>query len=134
MHVITNKIAELSGIAAVNNPSLIIFTESWLHSIIPDAAVKISHKLNSYYRDRPTPDGGILAYVNNQIPTTCLSHLGVDDKGVMAFVKTTWNPKAISFNINYFPIKNRKASMDCLDGQRKVAGNVKIKLEARKYK
>ena len=108
MHVI-NKIAELSGIAAVNIPSLIIFTKFWLYSIILDAAVEISNRLNSCCRDRPTPDGGILAYVNNQIPTTCLSHLEVDDKEVMAFVKTTWNPKAISFNINYFPIKNRKA-------------------------
>ena len=58
----TNKITELSDIAAVNNPTLIVIAESWLNSNIPDAAVEISNKYNAYRRDRPTPGGGILAY------------------------------------------------------------------------
>ena len=52
---------ELSGIAVVNNPSLIIIAESWLNSNIPDAAVEISRKFNAHRRDRPTPGGGVLA-------------------------------------------------------------------------
>ncbi len=31
--------------------------------------------------------------------------------------------------ISHFPIKNRKASMDCLEGQSKVVENFKLKLE-----
>ena len=50
----------------MNNPSLIIIIESWLHSNIPDAAVEISNKFNAYRRDRPTPGGGILARVSRK--------------------------------------------------------------------
>ncbi len=57
---VTNKITELSGIAAVNNPSSVSITESWLDSNIPDAAVEISKKLNAHRCDRPTPSGGVL--------------------------------------------------------------------------
>ena len=77
---ITNKVIELCGIVAVNNPSVIIITESWLNSSIPDAAVAIGHNFNTYRRDRPTPGGGILAYVNNHIPTIRLTELEVDGK------------------------------------------------------
>ena len=72
---ITNKVAELCGITAVNDPSLIIITKSWLNSNIPDAAVAIGNNFNVYLRDRPTPGGGILTYVNNHIPTTRLTDL-----------------------------------------------------------
>ncbi|XP_028409529.1 uncharacterized protein LOC114532151 [Dendronephthya gigantea] len=80
---VTNKITELSGIAAVNNPSLVIITESWLNSNISDAAIEISEKFNAYRRDRPTPGGGVLAYVHHQMPTTRLTNLEVEDKEVL---------------------------------------------------
>ena len=106
---VTNKITELSGIATVNDPSLIIITESWLHSNIPDAAVEISNKFNAYMyrRDRPTPGGGILAYVNNQIPTTRLIHLEEDGKEVLwLLLKPPRTPRPYSSIIvigMYFP-------------------------------
>ncbi len=78
---VTNKITELSGIAAVNNPSFVIIIES--NSNIPDAAVEISKKLNAHSRDCPTPGGGVLAYMNNKRPTTCLRNIEENGKEVL---------------------------------------------------
>ena len=51
---------------------MMIITESWLNSNIPDDAVEISKKFNAHRRDRSTPGGGVLVYVGRQIPTTRL--------------------------------------------------------------
>ena len=40
--------------------------------------MEISNKFNAHRRNRPTPDGGVLAYVNNKIPTTRLRNLEED--------------------------------------------------------
>lgn len=57
-------------IVAVNNPSLVVITESWLKSNILAAAIKISKKFNAYEHDRHTLGSGVFAYVHYQMPTT----------------------------------------------------------------
>ena len=66
----------------MNNPFLIIITEPWLHSNIPDAAVEINNKFDAYRPDRPTPGGGILAYVNNHARSRP-THFEEDGKEVL---------------------------------------------------
>jgi hypothetical protein len=69
---ISNKVDDLDAIVEKNSPFLIMITESWLNTNIPDSAISILRMFNTYRRDRPTPGGGVLAYVNACIPTTCL--------------------------------------------------------------
>jgi hypothetical protein len=61
----------------------VLITESWLDSSIPDSGVAIGDSYNIYRKDKPTPGGGILAYINNNIPTTRLHDLEEDGKEVM---------------------------------------------------
>ena len=56
-----NKVTELCGVVAINNPSFVLITESWLDSSIPDSGVTIGDSYNIYRKDRPTTGGGILA-------------------------------------------------------------------------
>ena len=58
-------------------------TESWLNEDIPDSAVGIGRKFHVYRRDRQTPGGGVLAYVNSDIPSSRLKNLENDDKEVL---------------------------------------------------
>ena len=69
---ITNKVVQLCGVVAINSPSLVLITESWLDSTIPDSVVAIGDSYSTYRRDRPTPGGSVLDYVNTNIPTTRL--------------------------------------------------------------
>ncbi len=62
-HDVTNKVTELCGVAAINNPTLIPITESWLDSSIPDSGVDIGDNYSIHRKDRPTLGGGILAYI-----------------------------------------------------------------------
>ena len=61
---ILNKVDDLHAIVELNNPSLIMITESWFNINVPDSAVWIGSMFNIYRRDRLTPGGGILAYLN----------------------------------------------------------------------
>ena len=72
---ITNKVVELCGVVAVNSPWLVLITESWLDSTIPDSAVAIGNSYKTYSLERPTPGGSVLDYVNTNIPTTRLYDL-----------------------------------------------------------
>ena len=81
-HVLS-KVDELSGVVELNKPSLVMITESWLRSTIPDSAVNIESNLAIYRRDRPTSGGGLLAYVHKSIPTTRLHNLEEPDKEVI---------------------------------------------------
>lgn len=45
-----------------SDPSVVLITESWLSSEIPDTAVDIDTKYCVHHLDRPTPDGGVLVY------------------------------------------------------------------------
>ncbi|CAB4032696.1 Hypothetical predicted protein [Paramuricea clavata] len=58
---IANKVDELSAVVAINNSSVILVTDSWLSSDIPDSIINIGNTYNSYRLDRHTPGGGILA-------------------------------------------------------------------------
>ena len=80
---ILNKVDDLHAIVDLNNPSLIMITESWLNINVPDSVVRIGSIFNIYRRDRLTPGGGILAYVNVNIPTTHLKTLEEDNKEVL---------------------------------------------------
>lgn len=84
-----------------------MITESWLDTNVPDAAIAIGNMYNIYRRDRHTPGGGILAYVNTCIPTTCLTHLEEDNKEVLwLLLKPTRTPRPFSAIIVvgvYFP-------------------------------
>ena len=80
---ILNKVDDLHAIANMNNPSLIMVTESWLNVNVPNDAVCIGSKFNIYRRDRLTAGGGVLAYVNINIPTTHLRSLEEDNKEVL---------------------------------------------------
>ena len=61
----TNKIDELHGVVSNNNPEVVLITESWLCSSIPDSAITIGNEYIMFRRDRSTPGGGLLAYVHH---------------------------------------------------------------------
>ena len=74
----------LLPIADMNNPSLMsMVTESWLNVNVPNCSVYIGSKFNIYRLDRLTAGGGVLAYVNKNIPTTHLRNLEEDNKEVL---------------------------------------------------
>ena len=83
MHAITNKIDELYGVVANNNPAVVMITESWLSPNIPDSAMMIGNEYAIFRRDRPTPGGGVLAYVHQSIPASRLTTAEEDDKEVL---------------------------------------------------
>jgi hypothetical protein len=45
---IANKVDELSAVVAINNPCVILVTESWLSSDIPNSIINIGNTYNSY--------------------------------------------------------------------------------------
>ena len=61
---VTNKMTELCDVAAINNPTLVLITESWLDSSILESGVDIADNYSFHCKDRPTLGGGILAYIN----------------------------------------------------------------------
>ena len=65
---ILNKVDELSGIAAINKPSVVLITESWLSPNIPDNVINIRNTYNAHRHDRSTPGGGVLAKIDSNIP------------------------------------------------------------------
>ena len=58
---ILNKVDDLHAIADLNNPSLIMITESWLNINVPDCALRIGSMFNIYRRDRLTSGGGTIS-------------------------------------------------------------------------
>ncbi len=80
---VTNKVDELASVIELNNADITIVTESWLSDCIPSSVVNIGKSFNIYRKDRPTPGGGILAYVHNSIPTKRLCHLETNDMEVL---------------------------------------------------
>ena len=85
---IANKIDELYGVVANNNPEVVLITESWLTSNIPDSAITIGNEYTMFRRDRPTPGGEVLAYVHQNIPVTRLMTAEEDNKEVLWQVRT----------------------------------------------
>ena len=101
---ILNKVDDLQAIANINNPSLIVVTESWLNANLPNSAVFIGSKFNIYRRDRPTH---VLAYVNANIPTTHLRNLEECNKEFLwLLLKKPRTPRSLSVILVvgvYFP-------------------------------
>ena len=77
---ITNKIDELHGVGANNNLKVVLIRESWLTTDIPNSAMTIANKYTIFCRDRSKPKGGVLAYVHQSIPVTCLMTVEEDNK------------------------------------------------------
>ena len=104
---ISNKVDDLHAIVEMNSPSLIMITESWQNTNIPDSDISIGRMFNTYRRDRPTPGGGVLAYVNACIPTTCLKNLEEDNREVLwLLLKPPRTPRPFSVIVVvgvYFP-------------------------------
>ena len=56
----------------------------------------------------------------------CHSHFSLHFQSIPLVVYGVTKVSIKSLNVNsYFPTENRKASMDCLEGQHKIAGNFK---------
>ena len=97
---------ELSAVVAINNSSVILVTESWLSSDIPDSIINIGNTYNSYRLDKPTPGGGILAR----------------KRSALAIIKTTQNTKTLQFRhcsrciiIYYPPVQSKENEHEMLD-------------------
>ena len=60
-----------------------MITESWLSDDIGDASVKIGNKYNIFRRDRKSPGGGVVPYVNNCLPAQRMTHLEEVNKEVI---------------------------------------------------
>lgn len=82
---ITNKVDELFGVLSVNDPTVVMITESWLSTSVPDSLVNI-RDYNLFRLDRTTPGGGVLAYVNSCIPVERLLNLEVEGNEVLWLV------------------------------------------------
>ena len=80
---ITNKVDELSAVVSIYDPSVVMITESWLSDDIGDSSVKIGNKYNIFRRDRKSPGGGVIAYVNNCLPAERMTHLEEENKEVI---------------------------------------------------
>lgn len=80
---ISNKVDELQSVMMLNNASIAIITESWLNTQIPDSIINLGNNYRSHRLDRPTPGGGVLAYVSSHLPTTRLTELEESGKEVI---------------------------------------------------
>ena len=80
---ITNKVDELAAVVSIYDPSVVMITESWLSDDIGDSSVKIGNKYNIFRRDRKSPGGGVIAYVNNCLPAERMTHLEEENKEVI---------------------------------------------------
>ena len=65
---ITNKVDELAAVVSIYDPSVVMIIESWLSEDIADDAVQIGNKYNMFRRNRKSPGGGVIAYVNKRLP------------------------------------------------------------------
>ena len=60
-----------------------MITESWLSEDIADDAVQIENKYNMLRRDKKSPGGGVIAYVNKRLPAKRMAHLEEEIKEVI---------------------------------------------------
>ena len=80
---ISNKTDELSAVVAINKPTVVLVTESWLSEAFPDSAITIGPEFKNFRLDRVTAGGGVLAYVHSSIPVTRLVTAEVSNKEVL---------------------------------------------------
>ncbi len=86
---------------------MVLVTESWLSSSIPDSAVTTGNECIMFRRDRSTPGEGVLAYVHHSIPASRLTTAEDDDKEVLwLLLKPPRTPRPFSsiiVAIVYYP-------------------------------
>ena len=71
---------ELHGVVTNNNSEVVLITEFWLSSNIPDSAMSIGNLIYIMFRrDRSTPGSGVLAHVHQSIPVPRLTSAEGDD-------------------------------------------------------
>ena len=85
---VPNKVDELHGVVEMNNATVAIVTDSWLTDSVPSTAISIGQSFNLFRKDRPTPGGGVSAYVHSSIPTMRLENIEASDKDVLWLLHT----------------------------------------------
>ena len=104
---ITNKVDELAAVVSIYDPSVVMITESWLSEDIADDAVQIGNKYNTFRRDRKSPGGGVIAYVNKRLPAKRMAHLEKESKEVIwLLLKPPRTPRpysTVAVAIVYYP-------------------------------
>ena len=92
---------------SIHDPSVVIITESWLSEDIADDAVQIGNKYNMFRRDRKSPGGGVIAYVNKCLPAKRMAHLEEENKEVIwLLLKPPRTPRpyiTVAVAIVYYP-------------------------------
>jgi hypothetical protein len=111
---------ELSAVVAINNPSVILVTESWLSSDIPDSIINIGNTYNLYRLDRPTPGGGILAYIKSDLTAKRLPELEKEGKEALwLLLKPPRTPRPYSsvivVGVYYPPGQSKENEHEMLD-------------------
>ena len=61
---ITNKVTELSAVISNNKSTINLIVESWLTDDVPNSFINIGDNYLIFRLDRPTPGGGVLAYID----------------------------------------------------------------------
>ena len=117
---ISNKVDELQSVMLLNSASVAIITESWLNPQIPDSIIDLGNNYRSYCLDRPTPGGGVLAYVSFYLPTTCLTELEENGKEVIwLLLKPPRTPRPCSaihvVGVYYPPGQTKEHEREMLD-------------------
>ena len=117
---ISNKVDELQSVMLLNNASVAIITESWLNPQTADSIINLGNNYRSYRLDRPTPGGGVLAYVSSYLPTTCLTELeGNGKEGIWLLLKPPRTPRPYSailvFGVYYPPGQTKEHDREMLD-------------------
>lgn len=104
---ITNKVDELTAVVSIDDPSVVMVTESWLSAEVPDLSVKVGDKYNMFRHDRHSPGGGVIAYVNKSLSVERMVDLEEENKEVIwLLLKPHRTPRpysAIIVAVVYYP-------------------------------
>ena len=80
---ITNKVTELSAVISNNKSTINLIVESWLTDDVPNSFINIGDNYLIFRLDRPTPGGGVLAYIDKSVPVSRLPNLEEAGKEVL---------------------------------------------------
>ena len=103
---ITNKVDEIAAVVSIYDPSVVMITESWLSEDIADDAVQIGNKYNMFCRDKKSPGGRVIAYVNIRLPAKRMAHLEESKEVIWLLLKPPRTPRpygTVAVAIVYYP-------------------------------
>ena len=60
-----------------------LIVESWLTEEIPNSVINIGNNYRVFRLERPTPDGGVLACIDNRLSVDLISNLEAPGKEVL---------------------------------------------------